>query len=99
MPITDLLRIEGYECDYDYIPDVTTAIETVKYGMFDLLIADINMAGSRALEIINELQDNAKELPIIQVTDVPLFNVQIRFLKLPVTACLSKPLYFEELLK
>lgn len=97
LPITDLLRIEGYECNY--VPDTMTAIEILKCIKFDLLIADINMAEGNALEIINNLPDNANEFTIILVADVLLSDVQIRFKKSSVTACLSKPLCFEELLK
>jgi len=98
LPITDLLRIEGYECNY--VPDATTVIEILKCVQFDLLIADLNMiTGSSALGIIKELPDNAKELPIILVTDVPFFDAQIQSMQPPVTACLSKPLCFDELLK
>jgi len=97
LPITDLLRIEGYECNY--VPDVTTVIEILKCIKFDLLIADINMFGSSTLEIIKGLPDDTKKLPIILVTDVPLSDEQIQSLKPPVIACLNKPICFEELLK
>lgn len=97
LPITDLLRLEGYECNY--VPDAKTVIEILECIKFDILIVDINTAGSSALEIIKRLPDNAKEISIILVTDVPLSEVQIQSLKLPITACLSKPLSFEELLK
>lgn len=97
LPIIDLLHIEGYECNY--ITDATTVIEILKCVKFDLLIAYINMTGSSALEIIKGLPDNAKELSIILVTDVALSDAQIKLLKPPVTACLNKPLCFDELLK
>ncbi|MBC8548619.1 MAG: response regulator [Candidatus Brocadiales bacterium] len=97
LPITDLLRLKGYECNY--VPDAKTAIEILKCIKFDLLIADINTVGSSALEIIKELPDNAKEISIILVADVPLSEAQIQSMKPLVTACLNKPLSFEELLK
>ncbi len=97
LPITDLLRMEGYECNY--VPDATTVIEILECIKFDLLIAHIKVIGSNALEIIKKLPDNAKELSIILVTDVPLSDAQIQSMKPPVTACLNKPLCFEELLK
>ncbi len=97
LPITDLLRLEGYECNY--VPDTKTVIEILKCIKFDLLIADINSVGSNAIDVIKELPDNAKEMSIILVADVPLSEAQIQSLRTPVTACLSKPLSFEELLK
>ncbi|MBT3877436.1 MAG: response regulator [Candidatus Scalindua sp.] len=97
LPIIDLLRLEGYECNY--VPDTKTVIEILKCIKFDLLIADIDSVGSNAMGIIKELPDNAKEMSIILVADVPLSETQIQSLRTPVTACLSKPLCFEELLK
>ncbi len=97
LPITDKLRIEGYECNY--VPDIKTVIEILECIKFDLLIADINTVGCRELEIIKELSLNAKELSIILVTDIPLSEVQLQSVKPLVTSCLSKPLCIEELLK
>ncbi len=97
LPVIDLLRVEGYECNY--VPDIKTVIEILECINFDLLIANISMVGSSALEIIKKLPDNAKELSIILVADVPVSEAQIQSMKPPVTACLRKPLDFEELLK
>ena len=97
LPITDMLRLEGYECNY--VPDTNTVIEILKCIKFNLLIADINTVGSRELEAIKELSDYTNELSIILVADIPLSEVQIQSMKPLVTACLRKPLSFEELLK
>ena len=97
LPVTDMLRLEGYECNY--VPDTNTVIEILKCIKFNLLIADINTVGSRELETIKELSDYTNELSIILVADVPLSDVQIQPMKPLVTACLRKPLSFEELLK
>ncbi len=97
LPITDKLRIEGYECNY--VPDIKTAIEILECIKFDLLIADVNTVGSSVLETLKKLPDNANGLSIILVADVPLSEVQMQSVKPLVTACLSKPLSIEELLK
>ena len=97
LPVTDMLRLEGYECNY--VPDTNTVIEILKCIKFNLLIADINTVGSRELETIKELSDYTNELSIILVADIPLSEVQIQSMKPLVTACLRKPLSFEELLK
>jgi DNA-binding response OmpR family regulator len=94
---TDLLRIEGYECNY--VPDAGTVIEILKCIKFDILITNINTLGSSELGIIKNLLDNTKEISIILVSDVPLSGAQIQSLKPLVTTCLIKPLRFEELLK
>jgi DNA-binding response OmpR family regulator len=93
---TDLLRIEGYECNY--VPDAGTVIEILKCIKFDILITNINTLGSSELGIIKNLLDNTKEISIILVSDVPLSGAQIQSLKPLVTTCLIKPLSFEELL-
>ena len=97
LPITDMLRLEGYECNY--VPDTNTVIEILRCIKFYLLIADINTVGSRELETIKELSDYTNELSIILVADIPLSEAQIQSMKPLVTACLRKPLSFEELLK
>ena len=97
LPVTDMLRLEGYECNY--VPDTNTVIEILKCIKFNLLIADINTVGSRELEAIKELSDYTNELSIILVADIPLSEAQIQSMKPLVTACLRKPLSFEELLK
>ncbi|MGR3301900.1 MAG: response regulator [Candidatus Scalindua sp.] len=93
---TDLLRREGYECYY--APDAMTVIETLKSVKFDLLISDINMPGNNELELIKKLSEFAEGLPVILITGSLYSDVQIQSLKPPITACLSKPLDFEELL-
>ena len=97
LPVTDMLRLEGYECNY--VPDTNTVIEILKCIKFNLLIADINTVGSRELEAIKELSDYTNELSIILVTDVLLSDEQIQSMKPAVAACLSKPFCSEELLK
>jgi DNA-binding response OmpR family regulator len=97
LPITDMLRLEGYECNY--VPDTDTVIEILRCIKFYLLIADINTVGSRELETIKELSDYTNELSIILVTDVLLSEAQIQSMKPLVTACLRKPLSIEELLQ
>ena len=97
LPITDMLHLEGYECNY--VPDTNTVIEILKCIKFNLLIADINTVGSRELETIKELSDYTNELSIILVTDVLLSEAQIQSMKPLVTACLRKPLSIEELLQ
>jgi len=97
LPITDMLRLEGYECNY--VPDTDTVIEILRCIKFYLLIADINTVGSRELETIKELSDYTNELSIILVADIPLSEAQIQSMKPLVTACLRKPLSFEELLQ
>ncbi len=75
-----------------------TVIETLKSVKFELLISDINMPGNNELELIKKLPEIAEGLPVILVTGGQFPDTQIQSLKPPVTACLNKPLDFEELL-
>ena len=97
LPINDILRLEGYECNY--VHDTNTVIEILRCIKFNLLIADINTVGSRELGTIKELSDYTKELSIILIADVPLSEAQIQYMEPLVTACLRKPLSIEELLQ
>ncbi len=97
LSIIDILRLEGYECNY--VPDTKTAIEILKCIKFDIVIVGINTVGSRASEIIKELTDNAKNLSVILVADASLSDAQMQSVKPFVAASLSKPLCIEELLK
>ena len=81
-----------------YAPDAKTVLDTLKAVKFDLLISDINMPGNTDLELIIKLKEIAEGLPIILITGSPHSDTQIQSLKPPVTACLNKPLDFEELL-
>ncbi len=92
----DLLRKEGYKCYY--APDAMTVIAALKSVEFDLLISDINMPGNNELELITKLPEIAEGLPVILITGGQFSDTQIQSLKPPVTACLNKPLDFEELL-
>ena len=75
-----------------------TVIETLKSIKFDLLISDINMHGNTGLELIKRLREVAARMPVILITGSPYSDTQIQSLKPLVTACLNKPLDFEELL-
>ncbi len=88
--------MEGYECYC--APDAMTVIETLKSVKFDLLISDINMPGNTGLELAEKLPEIAEGLPVILITGGQFSDTQIQSLKPPVTACLNKPLDFEELL-
>ncbi len=96
LPATDLLRKEGYECNFSH--DVETVIEMLKYVEFDLLITYININGNNELIILKELAEHVKELPIILVTRSSLSDVQSCSLKPSAITCLSMPLDIDELL-
>ncbi len=94
---TALLREMGYECNC--ANDAKIVTEMMRSTKYDLLITDINMPGNRDLELIKDLQDYAKEIPVILMTGEPYLLPEIRSVQPPVVACLIKPFDFNELLE
>jgi len=92
----DLLRMEGYECDC--ATDASKVVDILSLVKFDLLISDINMPGNTGLELIKKLPKIAEGLPVILITGSLHSDTQIQSLIHPITACLNKPIDFEELL-
>jgi CheY-like chemotaxis protein len=96
--LADLLRREGYECQT--VPDgLAAAAELNTTTQYDLLIADIRMAGNADLELIRHLPQIAEGLPVILVTAYPDAAIALRSAELPVLSYLIKPVNFEELLR
>ena len=93
----DLLRGMGYECNC--ANDAKAVAEMLKSTKYDLLIADINMPGNKDLELIKDLQNFAKEIPVILMTGDPSLIPTIQSVQPPVVACLIKPFDFNELLE
>ncbi|MGR3292377.1 MAG: response regulator, partial [Candidatus Scalindua sp.] len=73
--------------------------EMLRSTKYDLLITDINMPGNRDLELIKDLQNYAKEIPVILMTGEPFLIPEIQSVQPPVVACLIKPFDFNELLE
>ncbi len=91
----DLLRKDGYECDC--VSDAGEAVERLREGSYDLLIADIHMPGNPELELVREIPVIAEGMPVLLVTGYPSVNTAIDSIKLTVTAYLVKPVEFSEL--
>jgi FixJ family two-component response regulator len=94
---SDLLHLQGFECAT--APDGAAAAALLRQTKYDLLIADIHMAGNGQLELIEELAAHGIGMPIILMTGYPDISTAIKALKLPVVAYLVKPFEFGDLLK
>lgn len=92
----DLLREQGYDCTTAI--DALDAAEILKKGSFDLLIADIRMAGNVELELIENIARIDPELQVIIITGYPSIQTAIQSIQLPVIGYLIKPVDFGELL-
>ncbi len=93
----DLLRGRGYECNC--ANDAKVVAEMLRATKYDLLITDINMPGNKDLELIKDLQNYAKEIPVILMTGEPSLIPTIQSAQPPIVACLIKPFDFNELLE
>ncbi len=93
----DLLRAEGYQCDC--APDGSGAADLLSKTRYDLIIADIKMAGNTDLELIEALPRIAKGVPAVLQTGYPSLSTAIRSLDLSVVAYLIKPVDFDQLLE
>lgn len=91
-----LLRREGYECVT--VSDGTTALEAASAQPFDLLISDLEMPGNSDLALVRQIAERVGGLPVIILTGFPSTRSAIACIELPVTAYLTKPVQFTELL-
>lgn len=92
-----LLAREGYLCES--AADADEAIEKLRHKRFDLLIADIRMPRNGQMRIVREAQRLARGMPILVVTGYPSLDTAMYSIRMPVTAYLTKPLDFEELIR
>ena len=70
-------------------------LREAEYG---LLIADIRMPGNAGLELIREVPQVAKGLPVILVTGYPSLDTTLESLELRVAGYLVKPIDIDKLL-
>lgn len=92
-----LLRNEGFECDC--VQDATEALEKITTEQYNLIIADIKMQGNANLELVKHLSQIQNQISIILVTGYPSQQTAIESVSLPVSAYLTKPVDFPELLQ
>jgi DNA-binding response OmpR family regulator len=90
-----LLRREGFECQP--AKDADEAIESLRSGRFDLLVADIRMPRNPDLRVVREARELDSQMPVILVTGYPSVDTAIRSVEMSVVAYLTKPVDFSEL--
>lgn len=91
-----LLQREGFECET--VSDGVAALEAVNAQSFDLLISDLEMPGNADLALVRQIAERVGGLPVIILTGFPSTRSAIACIELPVTAYLTKPVQFDELL-
>jgi excisionase family DNA binding protein len=79
------------EYDVDTAPDGRAAIERLRLGSYDLLIADLKMPGLDGLSLIREAKRLKTELPVIIITGFSTESSAIEAVNLGVAGYLTKP--------
>ena len=91
-----LLRKAGYTVDC--ASDAMEASRMLSAARYDLLIADIKMPGNAQLQLVLEVSESARGLPIILATGYPAVETAVKAVNHAVVAYLVKPVNPDELL-
>ncbi|MGH9386856.1 MAG: response regulator [Vicinamibacterales bacterium] len=79
------------EYDVETAPDGRAALDRLRLGRYDLLIADLKMPGLDGLTLIREARRFKADLPIIIITGFPTESSAIEAVNLGVSGYLTKP--------
>lgn len=79
------------EYDVDVAPDGRAALERLRLGNYDLLIADLKMPGMDGLMLIREAKRLKTDLPVIIITGFSTESSAIDAVNLGVAGYLTKP--------
>ncbi len=79
------------EYEVDTAPDGRAAVERLRLGHYDLLIADLKMPGLDGLSLIREAKRLNVELPVIIITGFSTESSAIEAVNLGVAGYLTKP--------
>jgi excisionase family DNA binding protein len=79
------------EYDVDVACDGRSALERMRQGPYDLLIADLKLPGIDGLSVIREAKRYKADLPVIIITGYSTESAAIEALNLGVTGYLTKP--------
>lgn len=79
------------EYDVDTAPDGRAALERLRLGHYDLLIADLKMPGMDGLTLIREAKRLKADIPVIIITGFSTESSAIEAVNLGVAGYLTKP--------
>lgn len=79
------------EYEVDTAPDGRSAIERLRLGRYDLLIADLKMPGLDGLSLIREARRLRTDMPVIIITGFSTESSAIEAVNLGVAGYLTKP--------
>ncbi len=79
------------EYDVDTAPDGRAAMDRLRMGHYDLLIADLKMPGLDGLSLIKEARRLHSDMPVIIITGFSTESSAIEAVNMGVTGYLTKP--------
>ncbi len=95
--LRQILTIKGH--DVSVAGTVADAMEEIEKGDLDLVVSDIRMQPLSGLFLLQELQSNKPELPVIMMTAYASVDTALEALKMGAYDYLTKPFKVEEFIE
>ena len=95
--LCDWLEVEGYT--FVTAADLKSSFEALTEQPMDAVLLDINLGAEDGLTLVEWMHQKPefREIPVIAVTAHALLNERERILNAGCSACLSKPINFQQL--
>jgi DNA-binding NtrC family response regulator len=95
--LRQILKIKGHEVDV--CGTVADALESIENNKFDLVVSDIRMQPLSGLFLLQELQSNKPELPVVMMTAYASVDTALDALKMGAFDYLTKPFKVEDFME
>lgn len=99
-PIRSTLReiLEFEKFKVEDAEDGASALEKVKKTKFDLILCDIKMPKMDGIEVLNKLQENYSDIPVVMISGHGTIETAVEALKMGAFDFIAKPLDLNRLL-
>ncbi len=94
--IVKKLSVEGYDVDSCF--DGTQALEHLTFADYDVAVLDIMMPRMDGIQVVKELRQSGKQIPVIFLTAKDTLQDKIRGLNTGASDYVVKPFSFDELI-
>ena len=94
--LRDLLKTQGYAADVAV--DGEAALERIAEQPPDVVITDLDMPRMNGMQLLAELRQRARELPVIVVTSAAELRSAVAAMQAGAVNYIAKPIEFDELL-
>ncbi len=98
-PLAEFLhqRLQEEQFAVQVVSDGRLAEKMASDQSYDLVILDLNLPGTRGLDVLREIRAKKPDLPVLIVTGANLVEERIRGLDAGADDCVAKPFAFAEL--